>query len=307
MKTILPEQEHAMHDKICLVTGATSGIGAVTARQLAERGATVVVVGRSAQKCEATVRTIRHQTSNDQVGFLVADLARQRAIHELAESFKRQYPQLHVLINNAGGLFMTRQESPDGIEMTFALNHLSYFLLTHLLMEVLRRAPAARIINVSSNAHYRARLNFADLEAKTGYSGFAVYGRSKLANLLFTYELARRLQGSGMTANALHPGLVATNFGTNNGWLTRLILRGIVHRFAVSPEEGARTPVYLATARAVDGISGRYFAQEQPAHSSPESHDLLAAERLWQISEQMTGISSAEFGLQPLEAQLALG
>jgi NAD(P)-dependent dehydrogenase (short-subunit alcohol dehydrogenase family) len=307
MKTIGPEHEHEMHDKICLVTGATSGIGAVTARQLAERGATVMVVGRNAQKCEETVRTIRHQTKNDQVGFLVADLARQRAIHELAESFKRQYPRLDVLVNNAGGLFMTRQESPDGIELTFALNHLSYFLLTHLLMESLRQAPAARIINVSSNAHFKARLNFDDLEAKSGYSGFAVYGRSKLANLLFTYELARRLQGSGMTTNALHPGLVATNFATNNGWLTRWVMRLIVHRFAASPEEGARTPVYLATAKEVDGVSGCYFVQEQPVHSAPDSYDLLAAERLWQVSEQLTGISSAEFGLQPLEAELALG
>lgn len=301
------EQEHDMRNKICLVTGATAGIGAVTARELAARGAAVVVVGRNPQKCETTVRDIRHRTGNDQVSFLVADLAGQQAIHELAESFKRKYPRLDVLINNAGGLFMTRQESPDGIEMTFALNHLSYFLLTHLLMEALRSASAARIINVSSNAHQSARLNFDDLEARTGYSGFAVYGRSKLANLLFTYELARRLQGSGMTANALHPGFVATNFGTNNGWFTRLIMRGILHRFAASPEEGARTSVYLATAQEVDGVSGCYFVQEKPAHSAPGSYDLLAAERLWQISEQMTGISSAEFGLQPLEAELALG
>jgi retinol dehydrogenase 12 len=306
MKTIGPAQEQGMHEKICLVTGATSGIGAVTAHQLAERGATVAVVGRNPQKCEATVRDIRHRTSNDQVGFLVADLADQRAIHELAETFKRQYPRLDVLINNAGGLFMTRQESPDGIEMTLALNHLSYFLVTHLLMESLRQAPAARIINVASNAHYKARLHFDDLETKSGYSGFAVYGRSKLANILFTYELARRLQGSDITANAVNPGLIATNFGSNNGWLTRLIVRGIVHRFAASPEEGARTPVYLATARAVAGITGCYFAHEQPVHSAPDSYDLLAAERLWQVSEQLTGISSAEFGLQPLEAELAL-
>jgi NAD(P)-dependent dehydrogenase (short-subunit alcohol dehydrogenase family) len=296
-----------MAGRVCLITGATAGIGRVTAYRLAERGATVVVAGRNLDKCRATVAEIRQATGNAQVNFLVADLASQRAVHGLAAEFAERYSRLDVLINNAGALFMSRQESPDGIEMTFALNHLSYFLLTHLLMEPLRAATAARIINVASANHQNAKLDFNDLESHHRYSGFAVYGRSKLANLLFTYELARRLDGSGITANALHPGLVATNFATNNGWLTRFITRVLLHRVALTPEEGARTSIYLATSPEVAHVSGCYFVQEQPAASSPGSHDGTAARKLWQISEQMTGISSPEFGLSPAEAQFALG
>jgi retinol dehydrogenase-12 len=300
-------QEQAMTGKVCLITGATGGIGAVTALALAQRGATVVVVGREPQRCQATVTEIKRRSGNNQVSYLLADLAAQRAIHELASVFYEQFARLDVLINNAGALFMTRQESPDHIEMTFALNHLSYFLLTHLLMEPLRAAPAARIINVSSDAHQNAKLNFDDLESKRHYSGFAVYGSSKLANILFTYELARRLEGSGITANALHPGFVATNFATNNGWLTRFIMRVLLHRFALSPEEGARTTIFLATSRAVEGVTGRYFSHEMPASSSSETHNLAAARQLWQISEQMTGLSSAEFGLEEVEQVFVVG
>jgi retinol dehydrogenase 12 len=296
-----------MQDQICLITGATAGIGFVTARALAQRGATIVLVARNRTKAQQTVDQLRTATGNRAVDFLLADLSVQAQIHAVAEAFQQRYGRLDLLINNAGALFMRQQESVDGIEMSFALNHLSYFLLTHLLMEPLRASPAPRIINVASDAHRGAQLQFDDVQSKHRYSGFAVYGRSKLANLLFTYELARRLDGSGMTANALHPGFVATNFATNNGWLTRLLMRGLLHRFALSPAEGAKTTIYLATAPDVALISGQYFVDQQPAASSPESYDLSASRRLWQISEQLTGISSAEFGLQLREPALALG
>jgi retinol dehydrogenase 12 len=295
-------QAESMVGQVCMVTGATAGIGRVTAYRLAKRGASVVLVGRNVAKCRATVSEIRQETGNGQVDYLLADLAAQAAVHALAAEFCERYERLDVLINNVGALFMSRQESPDGIEMTFALNHLSYFLLTHLLMDPLHAAVGARIINVTSANHQGARLNFADLEAHHRYSGFAVYGRSKLANLLFTYELARRLEGSGITANAVHPGLVATNFANNNGWLTRFVVRVLLHRVALSPEEGAHTSVYLATSPEVKDVSGCYFIQQKPAASSPESHDSNAARKLWQVSEQMTAISSPEFGLAPAEA-----
>src|SRR5574341_254406 len=191
--------KHSMDGKICLVTGATSGIGAVTARALAERGATVVVLGRSRNKAAATTGAIQAQTGNPDVDFLLADLASQEEVHGLAQAFRRHYPRLDVLVNNAGAFFMLRQESADGIELTLALNHLAYFLLTHLLLDVLQASAPVRIVNVSSYGHARARINFDDLQARQRYNGMAVYRQSKLANVLFTYELARRLAGTGVT------------------------------------------------------------------------------------------------------------
>jgi retinol dehydrogenase-12 len=210
-----------MKDEICMVTGATSGIGAVTARALAEKGAAVVVVGRDAEKSEATVNLIQQQTGNPRVEYLLADLSVQEEIRRLAERFKSRYQRLHVLVNNAGAFFMSRQLSADGLEMTFALNHLAYFLLTHLLLDILKASAPARIVNVSSNGHRGMKINLEDLKSQGRYAPMQAYGQSKLANLLFTYELARRLEGSGVTVNALHPGFVATNLAANNGWLAR--------------------------------------------------------------------------------------
>ena len=281
-----------MSGKICLVTGATAGIGLVAARALAEQGATVIGVGRNREKNAAAVAQIKQQTGNPDIEYLLADLSVQKDVRALAEQIKRKYARLHVLVNNAGALFLKRQQSADGIEMTFALNHLNYFLLTNLLLEPLKASAqaqsSARIINVSSRAHVRvAGLNSDDLQNQQGYTGFQAYGQSKLANVLFTYELARRLEGTGVTVNALHPGFVATRFATNNGWLTRLV-RPVLDLFALSAEEGAQTILYLATSPEVEGVTGRYFVESKAVPSSPASHDAAAARRLWDISAEMT-------------------
>lgn len=281
-----------MEGKICMVTGATSGIGQVTARELARQGATVIVVGRSRERSEATVNRIKQQTDNPNVAYRLADLSVQKDIHQLAQEFKHKYQRLHVLVNNAGAIFLRHLESADGIEMTFALNHLNYFLLTHLLLDTLKASAPARIINVSSRAHARVSgLNFDDLQNKRGY-GMNVYGQSKLMNVLFTYELARRLEGTGIMVNALHPGFVATRFATNNGLLVRLA-RPVLDLFALSAEEGAQTMIYLATSPEVEGVTGKYFVKEKAVLSSPASYDEAAARRLWQISEKMTSLPVA--------------
>jgi NAD(P)-dependent dehydrogenase (short-subunit alcohol dehydrogenase family) len=276
-----------MSGKTSLVTGATSGIGAVTARALAEMGSTVIVVGRDRAKSEATVQRIIRETGNESVEYLLADLSSQEQIRRLAEQVKGRYDQLNVLVNNAGGMFLRRQESVDGIEMTFALNHLGYFLLTNLLLDELKRGVPSRIVNVSSRAHEGARIDFEDLEGRRSYGGMRAYGQSKLANLLFTYELARRLEGSGVTVNALHPGFVATSFGANNGGsIVRALVR-LAQRRAISPEEGAQTSIYLASSPEVEGVSGGYFVRRAPHPSSPASRDQEAARRLWEVSLQM--------------------
>jgi NAD(P)-dependent dehydrogenase (short-subunit alcohol dehydrogenase family) len=278
-----------MQGKVCLVTGATSGIGLVTARELARQGAVTVVVGRNAQRCAAAAERIRQETGNPSADFIAADLSSQAQIRQLAKAFQSRYSRLDVLVNNAGGFFLRRMQSVDGIEMTWALNHLSYFLLTNLLLETMRANPPGRIVNVSSGAHYGGRINFADLQGKRGYFGWTAYSQSKLANVLFTSELARRLDGSRVTANALHPGFVATNFAKNNGWVVRLAMT-LAHIGALSPEDGARTSIYLACSPEVDGVSGKYFYKEQEIPSGPTSYDLDAARRLWEISTQMTGL-----------------
>jgi NAD(P)-dependent dehydrogenase (short-subunit alcohol dehydrogenase family) len=278
--------DRSMVGKVALVTGATSGIGEATAAGLAARGATVVVVGRSAERAAATVARIRRRTPGATVESLLADLSSQRDVRRLAEAVTARHDRLHVLVNNAGAVFLRRRESPDGLELTFALNHLAYFLLTTLLLDTLKASAPARVVNVSSDAHQPARLDFDDLQAERGYSGFGVYGRSKLANLLFTYELARRLEGTGVTVNAVHPGVVASRFATNNGRLARL-LRPLARPFMLSPEQGARTVVYLATSPEVEGVTGQYFVRERPRRSSAASYDRAAAERLWQASADL--------------------
>lgn len=277
-----------MEGKICMVTGATAGIGLVTARELARKGATIVVVGRDAAKGERVVREIRAATGNERVGFQQADLSRQADIRRLAREFAEGHPRLDVLVNNVGAILARRQLSADGIEMTFALNHLSYFLLTDQLLPRLREAPGGRILNVSSAAHRGAELDFDDLQCERGYSGWRAYQRSKLANLLFTYELARRLEGSTVTANALHPGFVASRFGLNNGPLFRFGIRVAFMVSAISVDEGAQTSVHLASSPEVEGVNGKYFVKCAPAESSPASRDPAAARRLWEISESMT-------------------
>ena len=265
-----------MQGKVCLVTGATSGIGAVTAEALARNGATVAIVGRSPKKSADIVDRIKSQTGNTKVDYLLSDLSSFNEIRRLAKEFKTRFARLDILINNAGGLFMKRQTTVDGIEMTFALNHLAYFLLTNLLLDMLKANAPARIVNVSSMAHQGARLDFGNLLVP-GWDG---YKRSKLANLLFTYELARRLEGTGITANALHPGLVASNFGMNNPGLFRL-LKPLMNLFSITNEQGAQTSIYLASSSEIDGVSGKYFVKCRPVPSSEASYDKASATRLW--------------------------
>jgi len=278
-----------MKNKICLITGATSGIGQAAAIGLAKKGATVIVAGRSEERCQNTVTLIRNETGNPNVDHLVGDLSIQAQVRQLAADFKSRYDRLDVLVNNAAAILLRREVSIDGIEMNFALNHLNYFLLTNLLLESLKAAASARIVNVSSNSHRNKKLNFDDLELKRGYNVGQAYGRSKLANLYFTYELTRRLkdEGADITVNAMHPGFVATNMAANNGWFVRLILP-LIHRNSLTPEQGASTAVYLASSPDVEGVTGKYFIREKEVPSTPISYDEEIAGRLWQVSAMMT-------------------
>lgn len=280
-----------MSETICMVTGATSGLGKVTARALAEQGATVIVVGRSLSRAEATVTRIVEQTGNARVTYFLADLSSQSDIRRLAAQLERRYGRLHVLVNNAGAAFGRRQESVDGIEMTLALNHLGYFLLTDLLLPALKAAAPSRIINVASAAHAGSVISFDDLQGRQKYNRFKAYGQSKLANILFTYELARRLEGTGVTVNAVHPGLVATNFGLNNRGILRLARRLVNMTIALDAEKGAESIIALATSPEYDGVTGRYFVKGQAAASSQASYDQATARRLWTISANLTARS----------------
>ena len=280
----------SMQGKICLVTGATSGIGLVTARALAHQGATVVLVGRNPERTTATVSRLQQETGNAHVECLMADLSVQAQVRQLVGEFQRRFARLDVLLNNAGAFVSKRHVSVDGIEMTLALNHLAYFLLTHLLLDTLKATPAARIVNVSSDAHRKAQFDFADPQGAQRYRGWRAYSQSKLANLLFTYELARRLAGTGLTVNAVHPGFVATGFGHNNRGLVALFV-WLAQFTALSPEQGAETLIYLATSPEVVGITGTYFVKKRSVESSMASYDQAAAQRLWQLSTELTGLS----------------
>ena len=276
-----------MTGKTCLVTGATSGIGEVAARELANKGARVVLVGRSREKAEATAAMIRQATGNPAVDTLLADLSSQAEVRRLAGEVQGRYPRLDVLVNNAGAMFSPRRESVDGIEMTWALNHMAYFLLTDLLRDTLKASAPSRVVSVASDAHRMVSgINFDDVEGKKQYKPFRTYGQSKLANILFTRELARRLEGSGVTANCLHPGFVATNFTTGKGWLFWSFQQA-ARVFAITPEKGAATTIHLASSPEVERITGQYFVKSQPATPTAAARDDAAASRLWDLSERM--------------------
>lgn len=281
-----------MTGKVVIVTGATAGIGLSTAKAIAKMGATVVIVGRNLQKTEGVVNDLKQETGNQNIDFIIADLSSQADIHRMAEAFKATYDRLDVLVNNAGAMMMSRQETVDGLEMSFALNHLGYFLPTLLLLDVMKASTPARIVNVSSALHSGRSLDFDDLQMKANYSGMGAYGASKLMNVYFTYELARRLAGTDITVNALHPGLVASNFAlTNNTGFLRRIVRFAMNLISISNEDGAKTSVYLATSPEVEGVTGKYFEKSQEKRSSEESHNEADAKRLWEISEEITGVS----------------
>jgi len=279
-----------MNGKTILVTGATFGIGQATALQIARTGATVVVAGRNKEKSQAVVHNIRQETGNPKVEYLLADLSSISQVTAMAQEFEARHERLDVLINNVGVFFWRRHQTVDGFERTFALNFLvGHFLLTGLLLDSLLAGAPSRIINVSSDAHFAGEIDFADLQGTKRYSGWKAYSQSKLANVLFTYALARRLEDSGITANALHPGVVASGFVTPSN-TPEILARGfrkVYGLFALSPSEGAETSVYLATAPEADGITGRYFARKRAKDSSKISYDQATQERLWRVSEQM--------------------
>jgi NAD(P)-dependent dehydrogenase (short-subunit alcohol dehydrogenase family) len=279
-----------MNGKICLVTGATNGIGKATAQALAEMGATVVIVGRNVMKTSQVVEEIRAASGNNTVDSLLADLSSPQEVQWLADKFKRKYSHLHVLINNAGGFFMRRQLRGDGLEMTFALNHLASFLLTNLLLDTIKASAPARIINVSSNAHASGKIEFDNLQGEREY-GPRAYDNSKLANILFTMELARRLEGTGVTVNALHPGFVATGFAKNNGKLIAALVSIITPLVARSPAKGAETSIYLASSPRVEGITGKYFHNSNVISPATQATDMVVARKLWDVSAEMVHLA----------------
>ena len=278
----------AMAGRTCLITGATSGIGRATALGLAGMGATLVVLARDRHKGETLLGELRAAGAEDAT-LLLADLSRQAEVRRVAAEFLASPRPLHVLINNAGVVNVGRSETADGIETTFAVNHLAYFLLTNLLLDRLRASAPARIVNVASDAHKFAPLDFDDLNSLKRYATMRVYGQSKLANILFTSELARRLEGSGVTVNALHPGAVATGLGQNNGAWARALI-AVLRPFFRTPDDGAATSIYLASAPEVASVSGKYFAKRREKRPSAAAQDAAAAHRLWQVSAQMVGL-----------------
>jgi retinol dehydrogenase-14 len=279
-----------MGEKVCLITGATSGIGRATAIGLANMGARVVMVGRDRDRGEAALAEIKEKTTNPSVDLMLADLSSQEEIRRLAVEFNETHPRPDVLINDAGLFRSERITTADGLETTFAVNHLAYFLLTNLLLDVLKTSAPSRIVNVSSGDHTNGTIDFDDLQGEKGYKGPKAYSQSKLANVLFTYELARRLEGTGITANCLHPGgrvPVRTNFGSGVSGVFGVMVRSL-RPLMISPEKGADTSMYLASSSEVEGLSGRYFVKKAEARSSDVSYDERLARRLWEVSAQLT-------------------
>lgn len=279
-----------MQGKTVVITGATSGIGEVAACQLAAAGARVVLIARDRARGAQTLQRLESIAPGGNHAAHYANLSRLAEMKRVAETIAATEPQVDVLMNNAGALFATRQVTGDAMELTFATNHIAYFVLTHMLLERLKATPGARIVCTASDAHKRAKLDFNDLTFAKGYTGFAMYGRSKLMNILFTRELARRLEGSGVTANCLHPGFVNTRFGEAGGGLMSLALRG-AKKFALTPEEGAKTLVYLASSPEVAGVSGQYFHDCKQVSPSEEAQSDADARRLWDVSAQLAGLA----------------
>jgi len=285
----LPDTKIDMTGKICLVTGGNSGIGRATALGLARMGATIAIVSRSKEKGEAALTDIIAKSGNRNVELILADMSSMESVRELASGFKARHQRLHLLVNNAGVYLTKRSTTVDGLESTFATNHLGPFLLTELLLDLLKASAPSRVVNVTSDAHNGAKVNFEDLQGEKKFSGWQAYGQSKLAMILFTHELAKRLEGTGVTVNSAHPGVVRTNFANNNGLVTfgfRLL-----RPFFISAQTAAKRVLYVATSRELDGVTGKYFTKMHAVKSSQESYDDDSARRLWQVSEQLTKLS----------------
>jgi NAD(P)-dependent dehydrogenase (short-subunit alcohol dehydrogenase family) len=282
-----------MAGRTVVVTGATGGIGKATARALALMGAHVVIISRDPERTEETAEEIR-LADGGQVDALAADLSSQAQVRRLADELLTTLPRIDVLVNNAGGYWNTRHTTVDGIEHTFALNHLAPFLLTNLLLKRMQLGGSSRVITVSSNAQAMGRINFDDIQGEHTYSGARAYNQSKLANLLFTYELARRLQGTSVTANALHPGLVSTGFGAEDPGHAQRMLVPLLRPFMLTAAQGATTTIHLASAPDLAGVSGRFFVRGKARRSSNASYDQTTAALLWKVSTDMTGLKPTE-------------
>ena len=280
---------HSMHGKTVLITGGTGGIGRAAAMGLASMGAKVGITGRVRVRAERAAATIVRESGNPAVDIFVADMSSQTEVRRLAGEVLSTYPQLDILINNAGVFRSERTTTADGIETTFAVNHLAYFLLTNLLLDALEAGAPSRIVNVASADHGNATIDFDDLQGEEGYTGAKAYSRSKLANVLFTYELARRLQGTGVTVSCLHPGVVGTNLGSGVSGAFGFVVRAL-RPLMKSPEKGAETSIYLASSPEVEGSSGGYFVKKAQARSSDVSYDERLARRLWEASAELTNL-----------------
>ena len=282
-----------MAGKSVLVTGGTGGIGKATAIGLAALGARVGITGRDLARARAAAASIRAATGNPALDVFAADMSAQAGVRYLAGRVLDTYPRLDVLVNNVGGFWAHRHITADGLERTFALNHLAPFLLTSLLLNRLTASAPARIVTVSSGAHARGRLDFDDLQGERAYSGQRAYSQSKLANVMFTYELARRLAGTGVSATVAHPGVAATSFGADDQAAYFAIVARVARPFMKSPAQGALTPIYLASSPEVEGVTGQYFANRKPKTSSKASYDTGAAARLWHASAGLAGLTAA--------------
>ena len=280
-----------MNGKVVVITGATSGIGWVAAERLAGMGARIVMIARDRSKGDAALARLREAGPGAAHSAHYADLSTIAEMKRVSGEIAAVEPRVDVLINNAGALFSSRQVTTDGLEMTFATNHMSYFVVTLGLADRLRATPGARVVNTSSDAHRRARLDFSDLQSSKGYRGFPVYGRSKLCNILFTRELAKRWIDTGVTVNCLHPGFVSTRFGDQSGGMFQRLIQ-VAKLFAISPEEGAETIIYLATSDEVAKESGKYFYKCRVVNPTKEGQDDLAARRLWEESARLAGVGA---------------
>jgi NAD(P)-dependent dehydrogenase (short-subunit alcohol dehydrogenase family) len=278
---------NSMQGKVCLVTGSSSGMGLVTARELASMGARVVMLCRNRAKGEAVQARIKAESSNAQVDLIVADLSELSQVRRAAHAFTQNYTRLHVLINNAGGMNAERKVTSDGLEATFVTNYLAPFLLTQLLLDVLKASAPARIINVSAPAHKIGKINFTDLQSEHRYNALTAYAQAKLAQIYFTYDLAERLKGTGVTVNALDPGHVVTNFNNSSKGIMHFIAELIYLFDGRSPEKGAQTTLYLAISPEVESVSGKYFLNCKQIPSSRQSYDVAVRQRLWSVSETL--------------------
>jgi retinol dehydrogenase 14 len=288
------EQIHSrpMAGRTVLVTGGSGGIGKATALGLATMGAHLAITGRDRGRAEGAAREIR-SAGGGQVDVFVADLSSQSEVRRLADEILQTLPRIHVLVNNVGGFWNTRHVTADGLEHTFALNHLASFLLTNLLLDRLKQSAPSRVVTVASHAQAMGRMDFDDLQSERSYSGARAYNQSKLANVLFTYELARRLQATSVTANALHPGVVRTSFGAEDPAVVQRLFIPFLMHFMKAPAQGAATSIYLASAPDVEQVSGRYFADKKPKRSSERSYDEATAARLWRLSADLVGLAVA--------------